>query len=153
MSTTQNEVHIAAPPVQVYRALLDPEVIVQYRVPDGMHAEIHLFEPWEGGAFRISLIHDAAGEPGKTTANTDTYCGEFASLAPNERVVERLRFETDDDSMQGEMRIVTELMAESGGTRVSVRHEGLPPGVTQADNDAGWQAALGRLAALLAPAP
>ena len=152
MSTTRHEVHIDALPIQVYRALLDPEVIAQYRVPAGMSCEIHAFEPWEGGSFRVSLTYDATPAAGKTSAHTDTYAGCFDRLVPNERVVERLRFETDHAEMQGEMRITTELAPEGGGTRVLVVHEGLPPGVRPADNEAGWQESLEKLAALLAPA-
>jgi uncharacterized protein YndB with AHSA1/START domain len=152
MSTTRQEVHIDALPIQVYRALLDPDVIAQYRVPAGMGCAIHTFEPWEGGSFRVSLSYDAPTTAGKTTAHTDTYAGCFDRLVPNERVVERLRFETDDAEMKGEMRITTELAPEGGGTRVTVVHEGLPPGVDPADNEAGWEESLAKLAALLAPA-
>jgi uncharacterized protein YndB with AHSA1/START domain len=45
---------IAAPLEQVYAALLDPDAVARWRVPDGMRSEIHLFEPHEGGAFRVS---------------------------------------------------------------------------------------------------
>jgi uncharacterized protein YndB with AHSA1/START domain len=152
MSTTRHDVHIDALPIQVYRALLDPDVIAQYRVPTGMGCAIHTFEPWEGGSFRVSLTYDTPTAAGKTSAHTDTYAGCFDRLVANERVVERLRFETDDAQMQGEMRITTELIPEGGGTRVMVVHEGLPPGVDPVDNEAGWQESLAKLAALLAPA-
>lgn len=152
MSTTRHEVHIDALPIQVYRALLDPDVIAQYRVPTGMACAIHTYEPWEGGSFRVSLSYDGPTTAGKTSAHTDTYAGGFDRLVPNERIVERLRFETDNAEMQGEMRITTELAPEGGGTRVTVVHEGLPSGVNPADNEAGWEESLAKLAALLAPA-
>lgn len=153
MSTTRQEIHVDALPVVVYRALLDPDVIAQYRVPDGMRAEVHAFEPWEGGAFRVSLTYEAPTAAGKTTAHTDTYAGHFASLVPNERVVERLQFETSDPKLQGEMQITTDLLPEGGGTRVVVVHDGVPEAVTPADNERGWRDSLARLAALLAPRP
>ena len=151
MTTTRQSHYIDALPVQVYRALLDPLVIAQYRVPAGMRSEVHEFEPWEGGTFRISLTYEAPSGTGKTGAHTDTYAGHFAELTPNERVVELLHFETTDPQMQGEMRITTDLTPESGGTRVSVVHEGVPAGVSPDDNEAGWRESLARLAALLAP--
>lgn len=150
MTTTRQEIHVDALPVQVYRALLDPQVVAQYRVPNGMRGEVHEFEPWEGGVFRVSLTYDGPTTAGKTTTHTDTYVGHFARLVPNERVEERLHFETDDPQWQGEMRIVTELVPEGGGTRVKVVHEGLPAAVSAADNDTGWQESLARLAALFA---
>lgn len=39
--------------------------------------------------------------------------------------------------------------ADGGGTDVLAVHDGLPPGVPIADNEAGWQEALGKLAALV----
>ena len=64
-------------------------------------------------------------------------------------MVERLEFETTGPLMQGEMRIVTQLTAVRGGTCVTAVHEGLPPGVSPADNEAGWHDSLSKLAALL----
>jgi hypothetical protein len=39
-----------------------------------------------------------------------------------------------------------------GGTELIAVHEGLPDGVSPADNEAGWSEALARLAALVEPA-
>jgi hypothetical protein len=61
---------------------------------------------------------------------------------PNERVVEVLEFETDDPSLKGEMRITTTLSSERGGTELVSVHEGLPPGLSPADNEAGWRDSL-----------
>ena len=36
-----------------------------------------------------------------------------------------------------------------GGTSLLAVHEGLPPGVSRADNAAGWRMALAKLAALV----
>jgi uncharacterized protein YndB with AHSA1/START domain len=153
VNTTRHTIQIEASPAQVYRALLDPQLIPRWRVPTGMRCEVHEFEPREGGVFRVSLTYDSPASAGKSTAHTDTYHGHFEKLVPNERVVERLEFETTDPQMRGEMRIITDLSAVSGGTRVTAVHEGLPPGVTPADNEAGWQDSLAKLAALLEPAP
>lgn len=116
MSTTHHATQIEAPPAQVYRALLDPLLIPQWRVPTGMRCEVHEFEPREGGAFRVSLTYDSPTSAGKSTAHTDTYHGHFEQLIPNERVVERLEFETTNPLMQGEMRIDTHLAAVVDGT-------------------------------------
>ena len=37
----------------------------------------------------------------------------------------------------------------SGGTDLVAVHDGLPPGLSPADNEAGWQSSLGKLAALV----
>ena len=75
--------------------------------------------------------------------------GHFAELVPDERVVEVVEFETTDPALRGEMTITTTLADADGGTEVLAVHEGLPPGLSSADNEAGWREALERLAALV----
>jgi uncharacterized protein YndB with AHSA1/START domain len=115
-----------------------------------MTSEVHAFEGREGGTFRISLTYDAQTGSGKTRARTDTYHGRFVQLVPNARVVEVDEFETADPAMRGEMTITIMLSdADDGGTNLVAVHEGLPPGVSPADNEAGWRASLARLTALV----
>src|SRR4051812_2496348 len=149
MSSTRISQHIDAPPATVYRALLDPDAVARWMVPNGMTSEVHTFDPREGGAFRISLTYDAPTGTGKTTAHTDTYHGHFVKLVPNEQVVEVVEFETDDPAMLGEMTITYTLSDAVGGTDVDAIHENLPPGVSPADNELGWQMSLDNLARLV----
>jgi uncharacterized protein YndB with AHSA1/START domain len=115
-----------------------------------MTAHVHSFDGREGGTFRISLTYDAPDREGKTTAHTDTYHGRFEHLVPDEQIVEIDEFETDDPSLQGEMRITVTLQdAPGGGTELVATHAGLPPGVSAADNELGWQLSLNKLAALV----
>jgi hypothetical protein len=67
----------------------------------------------------------------------------------NEQVVEVVEFETADPTLRGEMTITTSLVDADGGTDVLAVHDGLPPGLSSADNEAGWQEALVKLAALV----
>ena len=138
-----------APPERVYRALLDPDAVARWMVPDGMTSEVHTFEAREGGAFRISLTYDAGTGTGKTTAQTDTYHGRFLTLIPGELVVETVEFETADPAMQGEMTITIRLTEHEGGTVITAVHDGLPPGLSTADNEVGWRSSLRKLAALV----
>ena len=114
-----------------------------------MTCQVHSFDPREGGAFRISLIYNAPAARGKTTARIDAYFGRFVELVPNERVVEVDEFETSDPALQGEMRITITLSDENAGTNVVGVHEGLPPGVSIAENETGWRMALRRLASFV----
>ena len=115
-----------------------------------MTSHVHEFDAWEGGSFRISLTYDAPTRTGKTTAHTDTYRGRFVKLVTNEQVVEVVEFETTDPELRGEMTITISLAdADGGGTDVLALHDGLPPGVPIADNEAGWREALAKLAALV----
>lgn len=149
MNSTRIRCHINAPREKVYAALLDGDAIPQWRVPEGMRCHVHAFEAWVGGAFRISLTYDAPTVSGKTTAHTDTYHGRFVELVPNERVVEVVEFETDKPALQGEMTITTTLAEANGGTEFTAVNEGLPPGLSPADNELGWRMSLAKLAAFV----
>ncbi len=107
------------------------------------------FDGREGGTFRISLTYDTPTGVGKTTARTDTYHGRFIKLVPNELLVELDEFETADPALRGEMTITITLHDADGGTDVIGVHEGLPSGISAADNEAGWRSALDRLAELV----
>lgn len=131
--------------------MLDPDAVAQWKVPDGMRSEIHVFEPRQGGAFRVSLTYDAPDATGKTAGRTDTYHGRFLKLVPDELLVEAVEFETDDAELRGEMKITTTLADAGAGTDVTMLHEGLPPGVPPEDNETGTAMALAKLAALLEP--
>lgn len=114
-----------------------------------MTCTVETFEPREGGRVRVSLTYDAPDRAGKTTAQTDTYNGRFVELVPGERVVEVDEFETTEPALAGEMRVTISLSDVPGGTKVVGLHEGVPPAVSLADNEAGWASSLGRLAALV----
>lgn len=149
MASTRVRRHVNAPRESVYRALIDANAIAQWKVPTGMTCLVHEFDGREGGAFRISLTYDEPGAVGKTTRHTDTYRGRFVELVPNKRVVEVDEFETTDPALRGEMTITITLSDAHAGTEVIAIHDGLPPGLPVADNEAGWSEALARLAALV----
>jgi uncharacterized protein YndB with AHSA1/START domain len=149
VSSTRISRHINAPRTTVYRALLDADAVETWMVPTGMTSHVHAFDPREGGAFRISLTYDELTETGKTTAHTDTYHGQFVKLVPNEQVVEVVEFETPDPALRGEMTITFTLADADGGTDLLAVHEGLPPGLSPADNETGWRISLANLAALV----
>lgn len=149
MTSTKISQHINAPRARVYRALLDADAIAKWKVPDGMTCHVHSFDAREGGSFRISLTYEAPTGAGKTTAHTDTYHGRFVKLVPDERVVEVDEFETTDPGMSGEMTITISLTDADGGTDLLAVHDGLPRGVSLADNETGWRMALAKLAALV----
>jgi uncharacterized protein YndB with AHSA1/START domain len=149
VTSTRISRHVKAPRAAVYRALLDARAVERWMVPTGMTSRVHAFDPREGGSFRISLTYDAPTGTGKTTAQTDTYHGRFVKLVPNERVVEVVEFETMDPALRGEMSITIALTDAGGGTDLIAVHDGLPPGVSPADNETGWRLSLEKLAALV----
>jgi len=145
--STEASREVDAPRSSVYRALLDAGAIARWRVPTGMTCEVHEFDAREGGFFRISLTYDAPTGTGKSAAHTDTYHGHFVRLRPDEQVVEVLEFEAAAAELRGEMTMTTTLAdAESGGTLVTIRHDGIPDAVPAADNEVGTRMALDKLA-------
>jgi uncharacterized protein YndB with AHSA1/START domain len=138
---------VRAPRSAVYAALLDPRAVEVWRVPDDMTASVREWEPVQGGRFRVSLTYRGEAGAGKTEGATDTYSGEFARLVPDEQVVERLEFETDDPALRGAMTMTWTLREADGGTEVELRHEGVPDVVPPEDNATGTRMSLTKLAA------
>jgi uncharacterized protein YndB with AHSA1/START domain len=149
VSTTRVTRHIRAPRSRVYRALLDPNEVQQWMVPDQMTSEIHSFDAREGGTFRISLTYDVPTTAGKTTSETDSFHGSFVKLVQDTEMVQAVEFESDDPSMAGEMTITYTLADADSGTDVVAVHENLPPGVAPADNELGFRMSLAKLAKLV----
>jgi uncharacterized protein YndB with AHSA1/START domain len=149
VSSTRISRRINAPLATVYGALLDAGAVATWMVPAGMTSQVHAFDPREGGSFRISLTYDSPTGTGKTTAHTDTFHGRFVKLVPNEQIVEVVEFETTDPALRGEMTVTYLLTDSDGGTDVLAVHDRLPPGLSTADNEAGWQMSLAKLAALV----
>jgi uncharacterized protein YndB with AHSA1/START domain len=151
MGATRISIVINAPRARVYRALTDAQAVATWMVPDGMTSQVHAFDAREGGGFRISLTYDAPTATGKTSAGTDTFHGRFVQLVPDEQVVEVVEFETADPALRGEMTMSFTLGDVDGGsaTDVVAVHDHLPPGLSTADNDAGWRMSLGKLATLV----
>ena len=149
MTTTRVARHLRAPRSRVYQALLDPALVQQWMVPDGMTSHVHSFDAREGGTFRISLTYEQSTSTGKTTAQTDTFHGRFVRLVPDTQLVQAVEFESDDPGLQGEMTITYTLADADGGTDLVGVHQDLPPGVPPADNELGWSISLGKLAALV----
>ena len=149
MTVTRINRHINAPRAKVYRALLDARAVAKWMVPDGMTSQVHDFNPREGGAFRISLTYIAPTVTGKTSAHTRTSHGRFVKLVANAKVVEVVEFETTDPDMHGSMTITYSLADADGGTDVLAVHDGLPRGLSPADNEKGWRMSLDKLAALV----
>jgi uncharacterized protein YndB with AHSA1/START domain len=149
MNATRIHRHVKAPRTAIYRALVDAQSVATWMVPPGMTSHVHAFDARVGGWFRISLSYDAPTSTGKTTAHTDTYHGHFVELVTNEKVVEVVEFETTDPALKGEMTITFSLSDAKGGTDILAVHDWLPPGLSTADNQLGWEMSLAKLAALV----
>jgi len=114
-----------------------------------MKGRVLAFDPREGGAFRMvfSYATDDSTAAGKTSAHEDVFDGRFVELVPDERVVERVIFESDDPAFAGTMIVTTTLEPVEGGTKVTIRCTDVPDGIKPEDHAAGMASTLANLAA------
>lgn len=114
-----------------------------------MSCVVHEWDAREGGALRVSLTYKDRDGVGKSGARTDTYHGRFRRLLADTEVVEVVEFETDDPSLRGAMTTTIRLADAGAATALTATHDGVPPGISLADNETGWRKALDNLAALV----
>ncbi|WP_112135245.1 SRPBCC family protein [Glycomyces dulcitolivorans] len=142
---------VAGTPAQVYAAIMDPDALVEWLPPEGMTGRFEHYDPRPGGTYRLTLTYaDASGDPGKSTADSDTADGRFVELVPGERIVQAVDFVSDDPDFTGTMTMTWTLAAVPGGTRVEIAAADVPPGVAPEDHAAGMASTLDNLAAYLA---
>lgn len=141
---------VAAAPDRVYAALVDPDALVAWLPPDGMSGRFERFDARPGGSYRLVLTYDeAAGARGKSTPDSDVVEARFVDLAPASRVVQEVDFVSDDPGHAGTMRMTWELTATGEGTRVDIRADDVPPGISATDHATGLASSLANLDAHL----
>jgi uncharacterized protein YndB with AHSA1/START domain len=137
---------VAADAARVFAALIDPRALETWLPPDGMSGRIEHFDARPGGSYRMVLSYDdAAG--GKTTAGTDVVDVRFVEIAPGRRVVQAVDFVSEDPAFAGTMTMTWELHADGGRTRVAIRADDVPAGISAEDHAAGLEASLRNLSA------
>lgn len=127
LDVVQVSVHIAAQRETVFPYFVDPARYVQW-----MGAEATL-EPVPGGAYRVGLKD--GGE----------VSGEFVEVDPPRRLVFTWGWTVNEAVPPGSTRVVVTLEDEDGGTRVVLRHHGLPNDVERHSHGSGWELYLDRL--------
>jgi uncharacterized protein YndB with AHSA1/START domain/transcriptional regulator with XRE-family HTH domain len=139
---------IQASPLRLYQAFVDPDALVSWLPPKGMKARIDVFEPRQGGLYRMILAYEVPDHsaPGKTSEHADVVRGKFLELSPNERIVQLVEFESADPAFGGEMKMTWTLTVVPGGTEVSIRAENVPEGIRREDHEAGFRSTLENLA-------
>ena len=146
MYTTSVQQHVTASRAAVYAALVDPERVVRWRVPDGMRGEVEWLDR-EDGRFRVTLTYDGEGT-GKTAGRSDSYLARFVTIEPEHLVVETMSFEADDPGLVEPMTMTTTVVdaPDGSGCVVTMVHEGVPDAVPRQDNELGMRMALKNLA-------
>lgn len=142
---------VDAPLRRVYAALIEPQALLKWLPPDGMSGRFEHFDARAGGSFRMRLTYAEAPESGgKSSADSDVVDVRFVEIVPDERVVQAAQFESDDASFAGTMTMTWSVTAvTAGSTRVDVRADDVPPGISADDHINGLRSSLTNLATYL----
>lgn len=141
---------IAAQPDRTYAALVDPDALTEWLPPDTMSGRFERFDARPGGSYRMVLTYaDASSAPGKSSADSDIVEGRFLDIVPGVRVVQAIDFVSDDPAFAGTMTMTWEVTAVEAGTRVDIRAEDVPSGITAEAHAAGLASSLANLTAYL----
>jgi uncharacterized protein YndB with AHSA1/START domain len=124
--TVERSIWIAARPETVFAFLIEPEKLVQWL---GLAAEL---EPRPGGLFRVDMNHRTGVR------------GQYVTVEPPRRVVFTWGHEDGTVLPAGSSTVEIVLTPDQGGTRVQLRHSGLPES-EQPAHRAGWAHYVGRL--------
>ena len=135
-------------PARLFAAMVDPDALAQWLPPEGMSGRFEHFDARPGGSFRLVLSHETPGHgPGKTTPDSDVVDARFVDLVPGQRVVQEVDFVSDDPNFRGTMTMTWELAGAGDATLVTVRADGVPPGISAEDHAVGMASSLANLAA------
>lgn len=126
--TVEREIRIAARPEVVWSFWVDPSRIVRWM---GRTATL---EPRPGGEFRVDY------------GNGNVVSGRYVELDEPSRLVFTWGWEDPAEAVQpGGSVVEVELAPDGEGTRLRLRHSGLPDGAEVAGHAEGWDYFLSRL--------
>ena len=141
---------IAAPPDRVYAALVDPDALTEWLPPETMSGTFERFDARPGGSYRMVLTYaDGSAAPGKSTPGSDIVEGRFVDIVPGEKVVQAIDFVSEDPAYAGTMTMTWKVTAVDDGTRVDIRADNVPAGISAEDHAAGLASSLANLATYL----
>jgi uncharacterized protein YndB with AHSA1/START domain len=138
---------VHAGPEEVFAALVDAESLVQWLPPSGMTGRFERFDARPGGSYRLVLEYsDGRTGGGKTRKDADVVEVRFLEVVPSVRIVQAVDFVSDDPAFVGTMTMTWELFREGSGTRVEIRADDVPTGITPEAHAAGMKSSLANLA-------
>lgn len=146
---TSNTRIIKADLPKVFHALSNPDSIVKWQVPGEMTGKIHFFDFSVGGGYSMSLYYPSNEGIGKTESNEDRFTSKFLEIEINKKIVESVKFETQDKDFEGEMLMQIDLEKVETGTSVTFTFKNIPKGINPKDNEEGTESSLEKLAKLL----
>lgn len=146
---TSNTRIIKADLSKVFNALSNPYFVVKWQVPGEMTGKIHFFDFKIDGGYAMSLYYPANEAIGKTDSNEDRFTSKFLEIENNKKIVESVKFETEDKDLKEEMLMQIDLKEVETGTAVTFTFKNIPKGINPKDNEEGTKSSLEKLAKLL----
>jgi uncharacterized protein YndB with AHSA1/START domain len=141
---------VPASPETVFAALVDEDALAAWLPPEGMTGRFEHFDPRPGGSYRLILTYNETSEGrGKATADSDVVEARFIDIVPSQRVVQAVDFVSDDPAFHGTMLMTWEIIPVEGGSRVEIRADDVPDGISADDHAVGLASSLAKLAAHL----
>ena len=84
---------------------------------------------------------------GKATSDSDVVEARFVEIVPGQRVVQAVDFVSDDPRFAGTMTMTWAVSEAADGTRVDIRADEVPDGISaEEDHTAGLASSLANLA-------
>jgi uncharacterized protein YndB with AHSA1/START domain len=135
---------------EIFAALTDADALTAWLPPAGMTGRFDHFEARPGGTYRLILTHaDASVGRGKASAKSDIVEARFVDIVPGVRVVQAVDFVSEDPAYAGTVTMTWELTPVGGATRVEIRADHVPAGISSEDHAVGLTSSLANLARYL----
>lgn len=133
----------------IYRAIVEPDLLVRWQAPGEMTARVKPSADDAGYEMTLRYPDTDVDAVGKSGEREDRYTARYLAREPGRRVVEAITFETDDPAFAGTMIYTVTLEEASEGTLVTMAYSNLPSGIRPEDNELGTRLSLANLAALV----
>lgn len=145
--STQNSRLIKADAITIYKALTDPKGLETWQVPAEMTGKVHYHDLREGGGYTMSLYYPESEDAvGKTSAREDRYTATYIKLEKSRKIIESIKFDTQDLRFSQEMTMEITLEPSGKGTEVTILFKNIPEGISPEDNEQGTLSSLEKLA-------
>ena len=147
-ASSRNSKFIRASREKLYQAFTDPEALAVWLAPGEMTGRVHSFNLKEGGGYSMSLFYPQSEKKfrGKTAEREDRFTSRFVELTPPTKIVQAIRFDTDNPAFSGEMIMEVLFEVKGNGTKVTIMFRSIPAGIRPGDNEAGTRSTLEKLA-------
>ena len=130
----------------VYNAFTKRKALEFWLAPNEMTGKIHDFDLKVGGGYDMSLFYTDNKIAGKTSGNEDRFLAKFIELKPYEKIIQTIKFQSDQSKFKGEM--IMEVYfdeIENNITQVTIIFKNIPVGVSVRDNEMGTEQSLEKL--------